>query len=55
MKDLKKRNSKVARMGDFTYHLPDDFRVFLKDAGYSSIQIEVLEKKNWIAVKGING
>jgi ubiquinone/menaquinone biosynthesis C-methylase UbiE len=52
---FEKRNSKVARMGDFTYHLPDDFRVFLKDAGYSSIQIEVLEKKNWIAVKGING
>jgi len=52
---FEKRNSKVARMGDFTYHLPDDFRVFLKDAGYSSIQIEVLENKNWIAVTGING
>jgi ubiquinone/menaquinone biosynthesis C-methylase UbiE len=52
---FEKRNSKVARMGDFTCHLPDEFRVFLKDAGYSSIQIEVLEKKNWIAVKGING
>jgi len=52
---FEKRNSKVARMGDFTYHLPDEFRIFLKDAGYSSIQIELLEKKNWIAVKGING
>jgi len=52
---FEKRNSKVARMGDFTYHLPDDFRVFLKDAGYPSIQIEVLENKNWIAVTGING
>jgi len=52
---FEKRNSKVARMGDFTYHLPDEFRVFLKDAGYSSIQIEVLENKNWIAVTGING
>jgi len=52
---FEKRNSKVARMGDFTYHLPDDFRVFLKDAGYSSIQIEVLENKNWIAVTRING
>ena len=52
---FEKRNSKLAIMSDFTYHLPDDFRVFLKDAGYSSIQIEVLEKKNWIAVKGING
>jgi len=52
---FEKRNSKVAIMGDFTYHLPDEFRIFLKDAGYSSIQIELLEKKNWIAVKGING
>lgn len=43
---FEKRNSKLARMGDFTYHLPDEFRVFLKDAGYSSIQIEVLENKN---------
>ena len=52
---FEKRNSKIAIMGDFTYHLPDEFRVFLKDAGYSSIKIELLEKKNWIAVKGING
>ena len=52
---FEKRNSKLAIMGDFTYHLPDEFRDFLKDAGYSSIKIELLEKKNWIAVKGING
>ncbi|MBA7564135.1 2-methoxy-6-polyprenyl-1,4-benzoquinol methylase, mitochondrial [subsurface metagenome] len=52
---FEKRNSKVARMGDFTYHLPDEFRGFLKDAGYSSIQIEVLENKNWITAIGING
>ena len=49
-----KRNSKLARIGDFTYHLPEEFRVFLRDAGYSSIQIEVLENKNWIAAIGIN-
>ena len=52
---FEKRNSELAIMGDFTYHLPDEFRVFLKDAGYSSIKIELLENKNWIAVKGING
>jgi len=44
----------LARIGDFTYHLPDEFRVFLRDAGYSSIKIEVLENKNWIAAIGIN-
>lgn len=51
---FEKRNSNWARIGDFTYHLPDEFEVFLRDAGYSSIQIEILEKKNWIAAIGIN-
>jgi len=50
---FEKRNSNLAKIGDFTYHLPEEFRVFLKDAGYSSIQIEVLENKNWIFAKGI--
>jgi len=39
-------------MGDFTYHLPEEFRQFLRDAGYSSIQIDVLENKNWITAIG---
>jgi ubiquinone/menaquinone biosynthesis C-methylase UbiE len=50
---FERRNSYLARLGDFTYHLPDEFRIFLKKAGYSSIQIEVLENKNWISAKGI--
>ena len=49
---FEKRNAKWARLGDFTYHLPDEFGEFLSDAGYSSIQIDVLESKNWIAVIG---
>ena len=49
---FEKRNSNLARIGNFTYHLPEEFKVFLKDAGYSSIQIEVLENKNWIAAIG---
>lgn len=51
---FEKRNSNLARIGEFTYHLPDEFRIFLRDAGYSQIQIEVLENKNWIAAIGIN-
>ena len=51
---FEKRNSNWATIGDFTYHLPEEFRVFLEDAGYSSIQIEVLENKNWITAIGIN-
>jgi len=49
---FEKRNAKWARMGDFTYHLPEEFREFLRDAGYSSIQIYVLENKNWITALG---
>ena len=51
---FEKRNSHWAGIGDFTYHLPEEFRVFLIDAGYSSIKIEVLENKNWIAAIGVN-
>ena len=52
---FEKRNSNLARIGEFTYHLPDEFKSFLSDAGYSPIQIEVLENKNWITALGING
>ena len=51
---FEKRNSNWARTGDFTYHPPDEFGIFLRDAGYSSIKIEVLENKNWISAIGIN-
>jgi ubiquinone/menaquinone biosynthesis C-methylase UbiE len=33
---FEKRNAKWARMGDFDYHSPEEFRKVLKDAGYSS-------------------
>ena len=49
---FEKRNAKWARMGDFTYHLPEEFGEFMRDAGYSLIQIDVLENKNWITAIG---
>jgi SAM-dependent methyltransferase len=49
---FEKRNSRLARIGGFTYHSPEEFRGFLRDAGYSSVRIEVLENKNWIAAIG---
>ena len=51
---FEKRNSNLARIGEFTYHLPDEFRIFLSDAGYSQIQIELFENKNWLTALGIN-
>ena len=50
---FEKRNTKLARMGDFTYHSPEEFREFLREAGYSPIQIDVLETKNWIIAIGV--
>ena len=51
---FEKRNSNLARIGNFTYHLPEEYRAFLRDASYSSIKIEVLENKNWITAIGID-
>ena len=47
-----KRNAKWAKLGNFDFHSPEEFRQFLRNAGYSSIKIEVLEDKNWIAAIG---
>ena len=51
---FEKRNSNLARIGEFAYHSPDEYRTFLSDTGYSPVQIEVLENKNWITAIGIN-
>ena len=51
---FEKRNSHLARVGDFAYYSPDEFRGFLTDAGYSPVRIELLENKNWIAAIGTN-
>ena len=49
---FEKRNAKWARAGNYTYHLPGEFKEFLREAGYASIQIDVLENKNWITAIG---
>jgi SAM-dependent methyltransferase len=49
---FEKRNSKWAQMGDFVYYLPEEFKAFLEDAGFFRIQIDVLEKNNWITAIG---
>lgn len=51
---FEKRNSRLARIGNFTYYSAEEFRGSLRDAGYSSARIEVLENKNWIAAIGTN-
>lgn len=49
---FEKRNSSLARAGNFTHHLPEEFQAFLREANYSRILIEVLENKNWIMATG---
>ena len=49
---FEKRNAKWARLIGLTCYLPEEFREFLHEAGYSSVQVEVFENENWIAVIG---
>ncbi len=49
---FEKRNAKWARLADFTYHLPEEFRKFLGDAGYFSITIAALQDKTLIDACG---
>ena len=49
---FEKRNAKWARLGYFTYHLPEECMKLLGEAGYSSIRIYTLESKNWITAMG---
>jgi ubiquinone/menaquinone biosynthesis C-methylase UbiE len=46
--DFEKRNAKWGTAGDFEYHTPEEYREFLSNAEYTSININVLESKNWI-------
>ncbi|MDY6866216.1 MAG: class I SAM-dependent methyltransferase [Halobacteriota archaeon] len=49
---FEKRNANWAKLGNFEYHSPEEFREFLRNAGYSSIKIHTLEDKNWITAIG---
>ena len=49
---FEKRNSRWAQMGDFAYHLPEEYKAFLEDAGFSRIHIHIREEKNWITATG---
>jgi ubiquinone/menaquinone biosynthesis C-methylase UbiE len=49
---FEKRNQKWAKLGKFEYHSPEEYRQFLSDSGYTSIKINLLKDKNWIAATG---
>jgi ubiquinone/menaquinone biosynthesis C-methylase UbiE len=49
---FEKRNKKFAKLGNFKYHSPEEYLQFLSDSGYTVVEINVLEDKNWIAAKG---
>jgi ubiquinone/menaquinone biosynthesis C-methylase UbiE len=49
---FEKRNSTWAKAGNFNYYMPDEFKTFLKNAGYSYIKIDVIPAKNWLIATG---
>ncbi len=53
--NFEERNSKWAKLGNFECYTPEEFRKFLDKSGYTSINVDVLEEKNWITVTGVKG
>jgi ubiquinone/menaquinone biosynthesis C-methylase UbiE len=49
---FEKRNSSISKACKFSYYLPSEFELFLREAGFFRIRIEVIEKKNWINITG---
>lgn len=49
-KDAKfeKRNAELANLIDIQFHTPDEYKAFLKQAGYQIVEIYVIVEKNWI-------
>ena len=46
---FEKRNLKWAKWGDMMLHTPEEYRGFLIEAGYITIEIDDVPEKNWIA------
>jgi len=49
----RKKAEKWSKLGNFPIHTPDEYREFLKKAGFSNIQIFEENKKGWITAKGM--
>ncbi len=49
---LRKRNEKWAKLVNFKIYSPEEFKSFIKIAGYSEIEIYEEEDKSWITIKG---
>ena len=49
-KDAKfeKRNAELANLIDIQFHTPDEYKAFLKQAGYQIVEIYVIAEKIWI-------
>jgi ubiquinone/menaquinone biosynthesis C-methylase UbiE len=45
---FEKRNLKWAKWCDMMLHTPEEYRAFLTEAGYMSIEIDDVPEKNWI-------
>ena len=52
-KKKRKKAENWSKLGNFPIHTPDEYREFLKKAGYSNIQITEENQKGWITAKGM--
>lgn len=46
---FEKRNRKLVNLFDMRIHTPDEYRDFLLEACYRTVEIDTLPQKNWIA------
>lgn len=49
-KDFEQRNSRISKLLDIRYNSPEEFKEFLAEAGYISINITERPEINWITV-----
>ena len=52
-KKKRKKAEKWSKLGNFAVHTPDEYREFLKKAGFANIQIFEENKKGWITAMGM--
>jgi ubiquinone/menaquinone biosynthesis C-methylase UbiE len=45
---FEKRNNKWAKLSDMRIHTPNEYKDFLTEAGYHSVEIDTIPQKNWI-------
>jgi hypothetical protein len=54
-REVAKRNSEWVRLLNMNIHTPDEYQMFLTEAGYTQIEFNDFAEKNWIAAVARKG